>query len=141
MGRLDGIRYQEEGDRKSTRLNSSHLVISYAVFCLKKKNAFVGLNSVHGRQRLAERPGQAALRARSCRAQKSGRKNRRRKILLSPGNLHFPPLLVQALTPVFVDPLPLPASYTRSFIWFEWGMIRAIRVPVVCAVATQIRAA
>src|SRR5256885_2958663 len=27
-----------ESDRKSTRLNSSHLVISYAVFCLKKKN-------------------------------------------------------------------------------------------------------
>src|ERR1039457_7615972 len=26
------------GDRKSTRLNSSHLVISYAVFCLKKNN-------------------------------------------------------------------------------------------------------
>src|SRR2546426_6118659 len=28
-------------DRKSTRLNSSHLVISYAVFCLKKKNIAV----------------------------------------------------------------------------------------------------
>src|SRR3989442_12060716 len=28
----------EEGDRKSTRLNSSHVRISYAVFCLKKKN-------------------------------------------------------------------------------------------------------
>src|SRR5256885_13017145 len=28
---------REIGDRKSTRLNSSHLVISYAVFCLKKK--------------------------------------------------------------------------------------------------------
>src|SRR5438034_7214752 len=28
------------GDRKSTRLNSSHTVISYAVFCLKKKNLF-----------------------------------------------------------------------------------------------------
>src|SRR2546426_6148876 len=27
----------ERRDRKSTRLNSSHLVISYAVFCLKKK--------------------------------------------------------------------------------------------------------
>src|SRR5437899_7925745 len=27
----------QEGDRKSTRLNSSHLGISYAVFCLKKK--------------------------------------------------------------------------------------------------------
>src|SRR3712207_8711514 len=31
-----------EGDRKSTRLNSSHANISYAVFCLKKKN-----NAVH----------------------------------------------------------------------------------------------
>src|SRR2546426_5176894 len=30
---------QHAGDRKSTRLNSSHLVISYAVFCLKKKNS------------------------------------------------------------------------------------------------------
>src|SRR5256885_10359621 len=29
--------YLREEDRKSTRLNSSHLVISYAVFCLKKK--------------------------------------------------------------------------------------------------------
>src|SRR5256885_15760182 len=28
---------QAQPDRKSTRLNSSHLVISYAVFCLKKK--------------------------------------------------------------------------------------------------------
>src|SRR5256885_3121626 len=28
-----------DADRKSTRLNSSHLVISYAVFCLKKKKS------------------------------------------------------------------------------------------------------
>src|SRR5256885_12579353 len=28
-----------DSDRKSTRLNSSHLVISYAVFCLKKKHS------------------------------------------------------------------------------------------------------
>src|SRR5690625_6562782 len=28
---------QKNGDRKSTRLNSSHVAISYAVFCLKKK--------------------------------------------------------------------------------------------------------
>src|SRR5258708_24578152 len=28
---------REGGDRKSTRLNSSHQIISYAVFCLKKK--------------------------------------------------------------------------------------------------------
>src|SRR5256885_8856501 len=30
-----------EADRKSTRLNSSHLVISYAVFCLKKKKRII----------------------------------------------------------------------------------------------------
>src|SRR2546426_8096099 len=35
------IKLTEEIDRKSTRLNSSHLVISYAVFYLKKKNACV----------------------------------------------------------------------------------------------------
>src|SRR6266446_9861718 len=35
---LTGIaRLMQARDRKSTRLNSSHLVISYAVFCLKKK--------------------------------------------------------------------------------------------------------
>src|SRR5262245_62611006 len=33
-----GIASAPVGDRKSTRLNSSHLGISYAVFCLKKKN-------------------------------------------------------------------------------------------------------
>src|SRR2546422_6824710 len=32
------VRDQPDGDRKSTRLNSSHGYISYAVFCLKKKN-------------------------------------------------------------------------------------------------------
>src|SRR5438552_9559814 len=33
-----GARRGGLGDRKSTRLNSSHQIISYAVFCLKKKN-------------------------------------------------------------------------------------------------------
>src|SRR5690606_40473789 len=32
---------QIKQDRKSTRLNSSHVKISYAVFCLKKKNNFI----------------------------------------------------------------------------------------------------
>src|SRR5256885_1545198 len=35
----DGALSQQ--DRKSTRLNSSHLVISYAVFCLKKKKVYI----------------------------------------------------------------------------------------------------
>src|SRR3712207_9076998 len=33
----DGLRRHDAQDRKSTRLNSSHANISYAVFCLKKK--------------------------------------------------------------------------------------------------------
>src|SRR5437763_12673992 len=36
-GRLEGEKYARRIDRKSTRLNSSHRCISYAVFCLKKK--------------------------------------------------------------------------------------------------------
>src|SRR5438034_3173762 len=47
VGRLAGLsnrqsappRFPQRRDRKSTRLNSSHTVISYAVFCLKKKIA------------------------------------------------------------------------------------------------------
>src|SRR5438034_2780063 len=37
IGRRWQILYRVSRDRKSTRLNSSHTVISYAVFCLKKK--------------------------------------------------------------------------------------------------------
>src|SRR5256885_9990507 len=38
LPRTDGAEgYRRHRDRKSTRLNSSHLVISYAVFCLKKQ--------------------------------------------------------------------------------------------------------
>src|SRR5256885_1503673 len=36
-------------DRKSTRLNSSHLVISYAVLCLKKKTQLNINNTIHHR--------------------------------------------------------------------------------------------
>src|SRR5947208_10575756 len=35
---IDGARRKIAIDRKSTRLNSSHQIISYAVFCLKKKH-------------------------------------------------------------------------------------------------------
>src|SRR2546426_8623443 len=44
------------GDRKSTRLNSSHLVISYAVFCLKKKKTTTyATRSAEPRSRQLER--------------------------------------------------------------------------------------
>src|SRR5256885_10974906 len=41
LGAFDdgGAAARSDGDRKSTRLNSSHLLISYAVFCLKKKKS------------------------------------------------------------------------------------------------------
>src|SRR5438876_8919931 len=40
--RVDGVAaLLEDQDRKSTRLNSSHPSISYAVFCLKKKKKYI----------------------------------------------------------------------------------------------------
>src|SRR5256885_9810824 len=56
-------------DRKSTRLNSSHLVISYAVFCLKKKKQcnrkstsdFHIADTFRAGQRVAERISEGAL--------------------------------------------------------------------------------
>src|SRR5256885_6959703 len=42
-------------DRKSTRLNSSHLVISYAVFCLKKKKNKYEFSQITSRRLLHER--------------------------------------------------------------------------------------
>src|ERR1039457_6919176 len=44
-------------DRKSTRLNSSHLVISYAVFCLKKKEQKTRTYAVPGARGAAGRAG------------------------------------------------------------------------------------
>src|SRR5690349_22536808 len=53
LGGLD-ILVSNAGDRKSTRLNSSHVEISYAVFCLKKKNIRIMPHAVH-RDRFTER--------------------------------------------------------------------------------------
>src|SRR5258708_8417527 len=39
-------RLEFRGDRKSTRLNSSHQIISYAVFCLKKKKKKISIANV-----------------------------------------------------------------------------------------------
>src|SRR3712207_8378743 len=41
MTRLPGMGPRTAGDRKSTRLNSSHANISYAVFCLKKQKNLI----------------------------------------------------------------------------------------------------
>src|SRR5690349_23303645 len=43
-------------DRKSTRLNSSHVEISYAVFCLKKKKSSILLTSLFVTSMAAKRP-------------------------------------------------------------------------------------
>src|SRR5690349_23080422 len=46
----------DRGDRKSTRLNSSHVEISYAVFCLKKKKKPRGTSGVIRRQNYKDLP-------------------------------------------------------------------------------------
>src|SRR5256885_12539208 len=46
---LESPQSQARGDRKSTRLNSSHLVISYAVFCLKKKKTNIMIDQYETR--------------------------------------------------------------------------------------------
>src|SRR2546430_13706191 len=43
----DHASYEAQRDRKSTRLNSSHSQISYAVFCLKKTNRILFLHSLN----------------------------------------------------------------------------------------------
>src|SRR5436305_11835139 len=49
------------GDRKSTRLNSSHVRISYAVFCLKKKNEH-GIMQLLAESSVRDRPADAPSR-------------------------------------------------------------------------------
>src|SRR3712207_7356738 len=44
VAEADGVRALRGEDRKSTRLNSSHANISYAVFCLKKQRLQFGLH-------------------------------------------------------------------------------------------------
>src|SRR2546430_4924074 len=45
---LRGVDVMEIEDRKSTRLNSSHSQISYAVFCLKKKKNTINMETFKG---------------------------------------------------------------------------------------------
>src|SRR3982750_658421 len=52
----------DEPDRKSTRLNSSHLGISYAVFCLKKKNNQLLDERVHRARGVAREPPYVPVR-------------------------------------------------------------------------------
>src|SRR6202042_688867 len=49
-GRKHGAHPDPVGDRKSTRLNSSHVEISYAVFCLKKELILSGSQNTGGPQ-------------------------------------------------------------------------------------------
>src|SRR3989442_7547867 len=62
VNKMSNKGYRKPIDRKSTRLNSSHVRISYAVFCLKKKN---DTQLGHG-QRSVESPGDSVAYALSC---------------------------------------------------------------------------
>src|SRR5258708_13214101 len=70
LGRIARLQQHEAGiaaglDRKSTRLNSSHQIISYAVFCLKKKkqqHAFLTADtSRHSRSTLPHHTSRSSL--------------------------------------------------------------------------------
>src|ERR1039457_206547 len=72
-------------DRKSTRLNSSHLVISYAVFCLKKKPKPWGAasNMEPGQVRMARRGGgRVSLATRAARGARAPAPHLWRRTLL-----------------------------------------------------------
>src|SRR5256886_9919475 len=56
-------RFEAWGDRKSTRLNSSHSQISYAVFCLKKKKKQATESSLETKNNSATRQQQALGRS------------------------------------------------------------------------------
>src|SRR5438552_5088042 len=58
VSRTPSTRLERRRDRKSTRLNSSHQIISYAVFCLKKKKDLEGQQDALGTP-----PGWPRLRA------------------------------------------------------------------------------
>src|SRR3712207_7371384 len=51
---LEGTTGRAQEDRKSTRLNSSHANISYAVFCLKKKNNMISDISERSKEQESE---------------------------------------------------------------------------------------
>src|SRR5476649_1207570 len=53
----NGVAVASSPDRKSTRLNSSHTVISYAVFCLKKKKKLVATRMYQTRSDRMPFPG------------------------------------------------------------------------------------
>src|SRR5882672_9914689 len=69
VARHDGVTHLAQikiRDRKSTRLNSSHTVISYAVFCLKKKTepvVFDPPRAKSGRSATLDRPRRAPVSA------------------------------------------------------------------------------
>src|SRR2546429_7130029 len=60
-----------EGDRKSTRLNSSHGYISYAVFCLKKKKRRPEAHGKHRASHSGRRAFEQPCTPRGCVAQKN----------------------------------------------------------------------
>src|SRR5256885_1790613 len=76
---LTGRMILPKPDRKSTRLNSSHLVISYAVFCLKKKKGDNPIPASMASSALLDRGGFV------CRRSPKGMKSERH---LAPGPLH-----------------------------------------------------
>src|SRR5207249_4276045 len=87
-----GARRGRGGDRKSTRLNSSHVSISYAVFCLKKKNKILVTYSAVTERSLARSAESAPLlyRPRTSAARRPGEPSTASSRLpTTPPSFHF----------------------------------------------------
>src|ERR1022692_1301961 len=77
-------------DRKSTRLNSSHLVISYAVFCLKKTEHFIATDPALPQQSYGQSP--AAARGIAARWHKHERLVSKPVYFFNDLRAHLPPI-------------------------------------------------
>src|SRR3954466_1933313 len=92
-------------DRKSTRLNSSHTIISYAVFCLKKKKTSLKPTDAVCRATPAPRPLHRGVCA--CRG---ARKLRCRSLVPNFGGRGQCFFFLNDTAPPELYPLPLPAA-------------------------------
>src|SRR5438132_337896 len=124
---VDIVKMRHIQDRKSTRLNSSHTVISYAVFCLKKKNGWLGRLCLDGGASARLRRAWTYCRTSAisaCRPRRRARPSPRQAGLpgydsipryRSPNSLAFPPARASKLSSTFFFTDPATTEiYTLS---------------------------
>src|SRR6267378_2428636 len=100
--RAEGNPRRPPGDRKSTRLNSSHVEISYAVFCLKKK-----------KQEFSRDPGIKLLKWIRCVSESAGRARSELRHSGDPARFFNDAATTEIYTLSLHDALPISAPASR----------------------------